>query len=821
MKPSRAAVYSLLVACLWSGCGTETPGLPEGHPVRESLMLLQEGEPRERETAARTLGQLAADDPHEVVTQALLTATYDHQSRVQIAAVRALGQQGDSLALERLIVLTRPGQASGLRQAACEALGAIGDPVAVSALSEASGSDELTVSLAATLALAKCGEEGRQSLLALYGKAHENEKAGLITALAQMESDQDLALFQEALHASNPSVTQAAAKAISERSAEVAIPILLEALSEGTLNGEQAVTLFVSMDSPLAHTALCRLLSVPSSRKAAAGHLKRLHAKILPDLHTYFADEKEDGQGRLVAMDLILDITEQVNRKPGFGDVKTIKNPQYIRNKFDLLTIDLHQHPELVDLLKPRLEDTDPAVRLQVATLLGWQGFREGLPVLLDRAGTDVSAQNIGVWKAIARFRGEARKRNLEILDQLAPLSAKAGTILNLRHDSGLIKSANTKGDPNREQAQRRLGGLIELQVAVLPVAAALQEPTVRDPVLSFVLQEQWPKNPRGYHRLGSVATEVVGAWKDPEMEAMLLTAYREQPTPNRLRALGRLQVKEAVPEFIAAVESFSDRGKTVEAIRALGESGDPRACEVICDALRRTPPPRMLQRRQLNEIAQVGIPALQKLGDPKGIETLVFLVRQPTDPNFPLGYGAATRGWAVNALMAFPDPAGPEALVKLMQDPTIDLSVKDRAIVPALIRSENQAVVSALVEVMRQSPAPENGTAFDAGYYAADVLGLMGDASLPALVKLSGEPGQSTLMLQRCARAYSHSSSPEAIEELRTLLAHESREVTIQAALALGRNLQPGSLEALQSLNPDHPDVQKAIHWAISQHKK
>ena len=186
---SSALFVAPFVALLLSGCGDQEPTLPVGHSASKPLEMLRDGSPREREQAAQEL--LVVADQHPAIVAALLVASEDHQSRVQIAAVRALGQfagdTGDTgeKVFARLSELAATAESEGLQQTACEALGRLGDPRAVPILINARNTDAVIVKVAATMALADCGEPGRQALVTAWHSADLPEKPTILKALAR------------------------------------------------------------------------------------------------------------------------------------------------------------------------------------------------------------------------------------------------------------------------------------------------------------------------------------------------------------------------------------------------------------------------------------------------------------------------------------------------------------------------------------------------------------------------------------------------------------------------------------------------------------
>ena len=839
-----ASLASMLVL---GGCGDSGPQLPSGHSAESTLNNLLEGSPLERERAARDLAALAADLQHPAIAQALLVATEDHQVRVQIAAVRALGEAKEGAALNRLLELAAPGSADGLRQAPCVALGQLGNEKAIAVLNSARESEVLTIRVAATMALANCGAEGEQVLISAWEKTGEENgpsKAAIIQALATTQKEQYFPLFREALSLKHQSVVSAAAQAIAKFPSDLAIPALLESMEQRSLRADMAVPLLLSIDRTESLPAVVNLLSQAAAAEVAVKHLKEIHAPALPSLHSYFANEQATGPGRILALDLILAITEQAERGNEFSDVRVIHNAYRLPDKYDRLTIRLSEHLDLIEKLSAQLTSPQIEIRFAVAKLFAWQGIEAGLPPLIAMADQKFTPQNAAVWQAIARYRDEARKRDKptnSLAKDFAPLAENAAFFISVGDKEHLAAhtggSTNSQPKPGRIPIETR----VSLQISAVKIAAALQlssqgkgtEATdIADQVSAWAMRNNWQRNPRNLRHLGTVAREEIAAWNSAELRQRAWQAYQKRASDSGLMTLGQLGVVEAIPDLIQAMEVSNDSRYTINAMRsasliAASERGTPDLRSAVSNAvtkvLRKSPPQRNMQKRQINDFAQAGIPALQKLSDPGAVETLIFLIKQPQNPLFPLGYGKNTAGLAAKALARFEHRDGPGALVQLLKAEDIDIAQKNSIIAPAIVQSGQAALVDSLLELMQEQAASERAQDYDPGFLAADILGAMGEKILPQLSARVAETDLDKTFAQRMARSLALINHPDAIPALAKLLESPELEVVLQALVSLGQNKQSESLISLRKFAEkphEDKDIRQTLSWAIAQHQ-
>jgi len=236
--------------------------------IRQSAIYLQGGNWEVRREAIRVLAKLITDDAEavneltsalqhpdhntqrmvaEVFRQAipaLMTALDGDNLDMQQAAAKALGQLGDTRAVEPLIAALHEDRNSNVRQAAAEALGQLGDTRAVEPLIAALRHPipVLYVQQAAAKALGQLGDTRATDPLvdtALRDRDLDVRQAAT-TALKRLRDARAVEPLIDALRDPDLDVQQAAAKTLGQLQDIQATKPLIDALQHQDLNMRQA-----------------------------------------------------------------------------------------------------------------------------------------------------------------------------------------------------------------------------------------------------------------------------------------------------------------------------------------------------------------------------------------------------------------------------------------------------------------------------------------------------------------------------------------------------------------------------------------------------
>ncbi len=170
----------------------------ENHDTEAWTAMLASPELSDRQKAARALAALGPSA--RSAAPALAAGLKDSSTAQQIACARALGKIGPDArpAVPELSARTGKSENPELRMAAIEALGAIGDPSALSALDATLLDDDLKVRRSAARALALMGPAARPSVPALISSLkHGNEDAA--QALGKIKDPEAVPALTEAL----------------------------------------------------------------------------------------------------------------------------------------------------------------------------------------------------------------------------------------------------------------------------------------------------------------------------------------------------------------------------------------------------------------------------------------------------------------------------------------------------------------------------------------------------------------------------------------------------------------------------------------------
>jgi HEAT repeat protein/beta-lactamase regulating signal transducer with metallopeptidase domain len=175
----------------------------------------------------------------DTAVPALLSVVNDESAAVRLAAVQALGQQGDPRAIDALVQALRNDTDTRVREAAAEALGEIHSPRAVPGLMAALGSEK-DAAVRAKIAWA-LGEIDDPRALEALGRAVRDPEARVrrevVWALGELESPAAVPMLIPALRDSDAETRQRAAEALGHLES----PDAIDALSAATKDAEAEV----------------------------------------------------------------------------------------------------------------------------------------------------------------------------------------------------------------------------------------------------------------------------------------------------------------------------------------------------------------------------------------------------------------------------------------------------------------------------------------------------------------------------------------------------------------------------------------------------
>ncbi len=230
----------------------------EGEILVEALAALAEGaDPETRTAAAQLLGEIGADVALPVLVEALFNDPFpgvretalvslsewdletliaillEHESPLMRAgAAHALGERGDSRALESMLRALAEDADTGVRTAVAEALGELGDAGAAPGLAAAMEADEAAgVRAAAAVTLGKLLDY--ETLPALL-RARDGDESPAVRVAAGEALDRFRGglPIDALLESPNPETRRAAAQLLGERGSPSAVTPLIRALSD-------------------------------------------------------------------------------------------------------------------------------------------------------------------------------------------------------------------------------------------------------------------------------------------------------------------------------------------------------------------------------------------------------------------------------------------------------------------------------------------------------------------------------------------------------------------------------------------------------------
>jgi HEAT repeat protein len=314
-------------------------------------------------------------------------------------------------------------------------------------------------------------------------------------------------------------------------------------------------------------------------------------------------------------------------------------------------------------------------------------------------------------------------------------------------------------------------------------------------------------------------ALAALGSLGDARVAGPLIAAYEnlEQSTPRQhgrlreeiLKVLGQVKAKEALPLLRSVAQANENTSLLREALRGLGAIGEPSDWEVIDAAMRKKP---VIDKRGNDPVTVgFGIPALVALGDPRGIDTLLFLA-------FRADGHAGTPTPAIRAIARFADTKAVETLVGLLADPATHASLLTTAVAPAILDLGERAVPP-LAKLLREAPPPDKAGGTDRGIFAGELLPLLGPAGTDALFALADESDSLPVhVLGRLIDALPRIEDPARVcGALARFARHADPRVRQWALVALADFPDPRAEGILRAATEDaDADVRRWAAWAL-----
>ncbi|MCC5847687.1 MAG: HEAT repeat domain-containing protein [Verrucomicrobia bacterium] len=838
----RHRIFALLLGLLLAaGCGRDARDLSES-PVADEIRRLREGEPMARESAAAALGK----ETHPEALPALVgAARTDHQPRVRIAAIRSLAAYpADEVGGELVELLEADAEA--IRLAAAQALGRLRWKPAAEALAERHRTDPSPAVRQSSLAsLGATGGEAFDLLVRRFPELASEEQTLVFNAVLENGENHARAdLLIAALEARAAALRIRAAEALAIHGDETAVPALVRLAEEPLGEADEAVRKRRLEQGPTRFDIQQIKVHFDEVRRRTGGH-------ISPGMHDWLERDEERAAtefAKLVERQRTAEIARV--RESVAGALLGIGEATAMEALQDMITSERREFAgaaraafrnagaEGLDALYGVVADSERPreVRLQAMDLLASGDVSAEKKA--DR-GWDPAALRGAITAPVPREQaemdaGEARLRDAlaeRLADVDEKLAAQAALHLLRRGDArgqALVLGILNGDDPNlrleaisvlgKHGGPEAVGAVLSRlekteenaeRMAALEALGRMGDATALDAVLALALENRHPVP------LRRAALSTLGDIGDPRPGPALaeLHARLDRERPDQWRRLmedilvvaGRIESMDMVPTLVAEVDAYASFGPVREAMRALGRIGDRSAFESLDAALRKRP------LRTVHDVDQVaddfGIPALVDLGDPRGIDTLLYLIRRKDG-------GVNTPATAIRALAGFEEDRASKVLVGLLADPSIGPALQEAAVGPAVLDLGSRAIPE-LDRLLRETPAPDNPAGVDPGMYAVELLAHLGEEGVETLFVAVGESDALPRhVLGRLIEVMKRVGATErALLALVELAAHEDARVRQWSVSALGAFPQPRAREALEKALEDEDEAVR--RWA------
>ncbi len=304
---------------------------------------------------------------------ALLSVVNDENAAVRLAAIEALGQQGDPRAIDALVQALRNDTDARVREAAAEALGEIDSPRAVPGLMAALGSEKVAaVRAKVAWALGEIDDpRAVEALGAAVRDADAQVRREVVWALGELETPTAVPMLIPALRDSDTETRQRAAEALGHLESPDAIDALSaatkDAEAEVRKNAVAALGEIGDKRSLAALSAAVRDSEVEVRREAisAIGHLEDL-GSAPPALLAAVRDE--DREVRRAAAEALGQIEDEA-AVPALIPLTRDTNADVKRAAVEALAE--IGGAQAIEVMAALLKDEDPEIRKLAAQALG------------------------------------------------------------------------------------------------------------------------------------------------------------------------------------------------------------------------------------------------------------------------------------------------------------------------------------------------------------------------------------------------------------------------------------------------------------------
>jgi len=522
--------------------GSDEPAAQEEEPVRREPERVLEAEDLEIPHLPRPAPEPAEPIPEKTPLEQYLEALRSSDETVRAAAVAALQSMGREAVGYLIEALKDPHH--GVRIAAAEALGEIGDREAVDPLVQLCGDAREDVRIAAAGALGRIGDRSSiQPLIRLFGDGYHGVRVAAADAVAIFGRDA-LGPLEEELDDPVPVVRVTAAKAIGLIGATESIPILIEHLGDTAPEVRWSVArALADFGSPAVEPLFLVLRKGKKEmRLAAIDALWEMPGERAGEALRYaLNDEDEDVRTKAAAAlrkREVIDVWRRALGSQVQEEEQTGKKKKSARQE-DKKAFERSGRQE-IDTLISALKDREWNSQLGAATRLIMMG-RPAVDGLI-RALRD---ENPEIQTAAASLLGEMRETAVE----------------------PLMVALNDKDAFVRLVAARNLGKIGNKRAIEALIGSLHREP---DPVVRAAVAEGL-----GYMGSRQAIESLVLALRDRSEEVQIAAA----------RSLGYIRDSRAIEPLLQALGDVDDRVRHA-ALEALKDPGGT-ARDYLIDALR------------------------------------------------------------------------------------------------------------------------------------------------------------------------------------------------------------------------------------------
>jgi HEAT repeat protein len=795
-----------------------------------------------RMAAVQALGKQGERAPIELLMQAL----QDEDEYVRIAAVEALGKQGEQAPIE-LFMQALQDEDEYVRIAAVQALGKQGERAPIELLMQALQDEDESMRSAAVEAL---GKQGERAPIELFMQAFQDEseyvRMAAVQALGKQGERAPIELFMQAFQDEDESVRSAAVEALGKQGERAPIELFMQAFQDKSASVRRAAVevLGEQEERPLIELFMQALQDKNESVRMAAVRALGKQGERTPIELFMQALQNESEYVRSALVEIL---SKQREKIPSSRIFEAISSGNWNVRSAAVQVLGKQGERAPIELLMQALQDKNESVRMAAVQVLGEQGERAPIELFMQALQDESESVRMAAVEVLGK-QGErapielfmqalqdedesVRRAAVQVLGEQGERAPIELLMQALQDESASVRSAAVQAlgkQGERAPIELLMQALQDKNEYVRMAAVqALGKQGERAPIELF-MQAFQDEN----ESVRIAAVQVLGKQGERAPIELFMQAFQDKNESVRsaaVEALGKQGERAPIELFMQA---FQDKSASVRraAVRALGKQGERTPIELFMQAF----------QDKSASVRRAAVRALGKQGERTPIELFMQAFQDENE---------SVRMAAVEALGKQGERAPIELFMQAFQDE--DESVRSAA-VEVLGEQEERPLIELFMQALQDKSASVRRAAVRALGKQGErtqherLLALIGDDNAdvrnvsievvnklaPAMLADVATEAIAILQGKRAGRVLSSIiegfiaevlgnigySTPMVLDKLTALLDWHYWQVQVKAAQALGkirRNIPDMAIKRLLSLRNDPSPLIRTVSEA------